>query len=104
MKFIFSKKIAWIVLFFIFLIGFASRLYKINNPIADWHAWRQADTSAVSRNFVTGGFNLLYPKFDDLSNVPSGIYDNPQGLRFVEFPIFNVFQATAYIFFPKLSL
>jgi len=91
-----SKKLFYlkiIVLVLIFVVGFIVRLYRFNGPIADWFSWRQADTSAVSRNFVSGGFDLLHPRFDDLSNVPSGIYDNPQGYRFVEFPIYNVFQA-----------
>ena len=79
-------------LLIILLLGFVLRLYRFDNPIADWHAWRQADTSAVSRNFVTNGFDVLHPRFDDLSNVASGI-DNPDGFRFVEFPIYNLFQA-----------
>src|SRR4030042_3564559 len=82
-------------LLIILLLGFTVRLYRFDNPIADWHAWRQADTSAVSRNFVTNGFDLLHPRFDDLSNVASGI-DNPDGFRFVEFPIYNLFQAGFY--------
>jgi 4-amino-4-deoxy-L-arabinose transferase-like glycosyltransferase len=88
----------------ILVAGFVVRLYKFNGPIADWHSWRQADTSAVSRNFVSGGFDLLHPRFDDLSNVPSGIYDNPQGYRFVEFPIYNVAQAGLFIAFGHLTI
>ena len=57
--------------------------------LADWHSWRQADTSAVTRNYVKHGINILYPTYDDLSNVASG-KDNPRGLRFVEFPLYNV--------------
>ena len=88
----FSKRSELFFLLLIFILGFLVRLYRFNGPIADWHSWRQADTSAVSRNFVTQGFDLLHPKFDDLSNVASGI-DNPNGYRFVEFPIYNLFQA-----------
>lgn len=73
----------------ILILAFALRLYKIDTPLADWHSWRQADTSAVSRNFVKHGVNILYPTFDDLSNVASG-KDNPKGLRFVEFPLYNL--------------
>lgn len=88
-----------IILLILILVGaFAVRLYGFNNPIADWHAWRQADTSAVSRNFVTQGYNLLSPRFDDLSNIPSGL-DNPQGFRFVEFPIYNYLQAVTFDIF-----
>ena len=87
---------ASLILIFIVLLGFVVRLYRFDNPVGDWHAWRQADTSAVSRNFVKFGFDLLHPTFDDISNVPSG-RDNPQGYRFVEFPIFNLFQAGFYV-------
>jgi len=75
--------------------GFLVRLYRINAPLADWHSWRQADTAAVARNFLKYGYDLLHPRFDDLSNIPSG-KDNPQGYRFVEFPIFNLAHARLY--------
>jgi hypothetical protein len=71
------------------------RLYKIANPIADWHSFRQADTAAVTRNFVKGGVDLLHPKYDDLSNIQSGV-DNPQGWRMVEFPVFNLVHWGVY--------
>ena len=57
----------YIILSIILLFGLAVRLYKINNPVADWHSWRQADTASVSRNFVKSGINLLYPTYDDIS-------------------------------------
>lgn len=68
------------------------RLWKVNAPLADWHSWRQADTASVSRHFLEDGFNVLVPRFDDLSNIPSRI-DNPNGYRFVEFPLYNVLHA-----------
>ncbi|MFH1840808.1 MAG: glycosyltransferase family 39 protein [Candidatus Shapirobacteria bacterium] len=94
------KKIALVLLV---LLAFSLRLYRINSPLLDWHSWRQADTSAVSRNFVKGGFDLLHPRFDDLSNIASG-KDNPAGYRFVEFPFYNFFQAAAYKIFGRFSL
>lgn len=75
----------------ILVLAFTVRLYKIDAPLADWHSWRQADTSAVTRNYVKHGINILYPTYDDLSNVASG-HDNPKGLRFVEFPLYNIFS------------
>lgn len=87
------KRLEVIIIIVILLGAFLVRLYKFNNPVADWHSWRQADTSAVSRNFIKRNFDLLYPRFDDLSNVPSNFFDNPNGYRFVEFPIYNLFQA-----------
>ena len=87
---IFKNEKFWLAL--IFILALLLRLYKIDNPIADWHSWRQADTAAVSRNFLKYGFNPLYPRFDDLSSIPSG-KENHQGWRFVEFPIFNLIHA-----------
>ena len=98
------SKFAVIILFLILATGFLVRLYKFNGSVADWHSWRQADTSSVSRNFVNTGFNLLHPTYDDLSNVPSGKYDNPNGYRFVEFPIYNVFQAGLFMTVGHLTL
>lgn len=98
-----SPKIQNSILIAILFLGFLVRLYRFDFPIADWHSWRQADTSAVSRNFVTSGFDLLHPKFDDLSNVPSGI-DNPNGYRMVEFPIYNLFQASFFKFIGVFTL
>ncbi|MBI2031214.1 MAG: glycosyltransferase family 39 protein [Candidatus Levybacteria bacterium] len=93
------KKKEFFLLISILILGFVLRLYKFNNPVADWHSWRQADTSAVSRNFIKYGFYVLYPRFDDLSNVPSNFYDNPNGYRFVEFPIYNIIQAGLFKIF-----
>lgn len=79
------------------IIGsFVLRLYKIGNPIADWHSWRQADTSAVTRNFIKQGFDPLHPRYDDISNIQTG-KDNPQGYRFVEFPLYNIISYTSMV-------
>jgi len=91
----------WLAL--IFVLALLLRLYKIDNPIADWHSWRQADTAAVSRNFLKYGFNPLYPRFDDLSCTAS-MKENPQGWRFVEFPIFNLIHAGLFKVFNYFNL
>lgn len=78
-----------ILLILVFATGLTVRLYKINNPIADWHSHRQADTASVTYNFLQNGINFFVPKYHDLSNVQSG-FDNPQGYRMVEAPIYNV--------------
>ncbi len=98
-----KNKLAKLVLILILLGSFAVRLYKINNPVADWHSWRQADTAAVARNFVKFGFTPLYPRYDDLSNVQSG-KDNPQGWRMVEFPLYQTIGFMLYHLYPKLSI
>ena len=86
------KKIGILLISVIILGAFLVRLYRFDNPVADWHSWRQADTSAVSRNFANNGFDLLHPRMDNISNVQSGL-DNPQGYFFVEFPLYNAAQA-----------
>lgn len=81
-------KSEYFLLSLLLVVGFIVRLYKIDNPVADWHSWRQADTSAVSRNFINEGINMLYPTYDDISSIQSGL-ENPTGIRMVEFPIYN---------------
>lgn len=92
-----------ILLLLILLLTFGLRLYRFDYPLADWHSWRQADTAAVSRNFIKRGFDLLRPRFDDLSNVASGL-PNPEGYRMVEFPLYNLFHAGLAKAFPALGL
>ena len=98
-----KKNLHLLILAAILLVGFLMRLYRFDSPIADWHSWRQADTSAVSRNFVEHGYDVLHPRFDDLSNIASG-KDNPEGYRFVEFPIYNIAQAGLFQLFGILTL
>lgn len=86
------KKVA---IFLLLVAGFGIRLWKINTPLADWHSFRQADTAAVARNFVKHGYDLLHPRYDDLSNIASG-KENPQGYRFVEFPLYNTAHALLF--------
>lgn len=97
------KKKDYFILSVILIVAFIFRLYKINTPLADFHSWRQVDTAAVARNFVRNGFDLFHPKYDDLSNVQSGL-DNPQGYRMVEFPIYNAIFAYLYKLMPFFSL
>src|SRR3989344_4289621 len=86
---------ALIILLIILIGAFYVRLNRFDWPVADWHSWRQVDTSAVSRTFVQDGYDILRPRFPDLSKGVS-LIDNPQGYRFVEFPIYNVAQAFLY--------
>jgi len=91
------RKIAKIIIpIFIFILTFIPRLYRIDNPVADWHSWRQADTAAVARNFVKDKFNLLYPQSDSFfanngMNIP-----NPDRLFINEFPFYNAIVALLY--------
>ncbi len=92
-----------ILLSVIILIAFVFRAYKLNTPLADLHSWRQTDTAAVARNFIKFDFDLLKPRFDDLSSIASGL-DNPQGYRMVEFPLYSAIFASAYKYFPGIPL
>lgn len=102
-QFLTTKKFEYILLSLVFLCGFLVRLYKIDNPVADWHSWRQADTASVTRNYVQRGINLLIPRYDDISSIQSRI-SNPEGYRMVEFPIYNAVSALATNTFSKLSV
>src|SRR3989344_3437513 len=97
------KKITLFLFFVILVASFFVRLYRINNPVADWHSSRQVDTAAVTRNFVKDGIDLLHPRFDDLSNIASRL-DNPQGYRFVEFPLYNAIVAVSFNAFGTFSI
>lgn len=79
----------YLYLTLILILAFWLRLYKIDNPIADWHSWRQADTAAVARNFYKEGYNPFLPRGDDMSAI-SEIKPqlNLDRYRFVEFPIY----------------
>lgn len=90
-----KNPILWLLL--ILIIGFSVRLYKIDNPVADWHSWRQADTAAVARNFYDDGYTPFYPKGDDMSTI-SELKPSPniERYRFVEFPIYPSIVALAY--------
>lgn len=94
---IFANQYFWLLL--IILGAFLVRLYKIDSPIADWHSWRQADTAAVTRNFIKYGLNPLFPRFDDMSAMSGKPVVNPLGFRFVEFPIYNMAVYPFYLLF-----
>lgn len=90
-----TKHIEYILLSLLLITGFLVRLYKINSPIADWHSFRQADTASVSRIYSEGKINSLLPKYHDISRIQSGLF-NPNGYRFVEFPVFNIFHTLLF--------
>lgn len=90
-------KSVWFYLFLIVVLAFIVRLYKIDNPVADWHSWRQADTAAVSRNFFKEGYTPFIPKYDDMTGVAQTPIPNPERYRFVEFPIYNSIVYFVYL-------
>ncbi len=90
-------------LLLIVLVAFCVRLYRVTNPVADWHAFRQADTASVTREYVKHNYSILEPRYHDLSNIPN-YRDNPQGYRMVEFPIMNFLTAMLIRAIPQLDL
>ena len=92
------KTVFWAII----ILGLIIRLYKINTPLLDWHSFRQVDTASVSKYFLRDGINMLEPRYHDISRVQSGMF-NPEGYRFVEFPVYNAIHSIAYKIFPVLS-
>lgn len=84
-----------IFLVLVFFLSLGLRCYKLDNPVADWHSWRQADTAAVARNFIKQGFNFLYPQ----SQKNPSIHYNPQRYFLNEFPLYNAGVALLYKIF-----
>jgi 4-amino-4-deoxy-L-arabinose transferase-like glycosyltransferase len=70
----------WVLLMIIGLFGI-THIYKLNSPILDTHAWRQADTLAVARNFLQESANIFYPRID--------IRQTYSGITGMEFPLYN---------------
>ncbi len=99
-----KTKLTTLILVVILAIGFTIRLYKIHNPVADWHSWRQADTASVTRYFVKHGVDMLTPHYHDFSVVSVNGEFNPHGYRFVEFPIFNLIHYIFTVSLPFESL
>lgn len=97
------QKFEFVLVGLILVLALWLRLYKIDNPVADWHSWRQADTASVTRVFSQEGINLLVPRYQDISSIPSG-KDNPKGYRMVEFPLYNLFHLGVYRLAPQLGL
>jgi hypothetical protein len=93
-----------ISLILVLILGFVVRLYKIDNPIADWHSWRQADTSAVTRNFIKFGINPFLPRYDDFGDASQKGLLNPSGFRMVEFPFYNILHFVTAKLLPTKNL
>ena len=97
------SNIELIFLSILLVLGFMLRLYKIDNPVADWHSFRQVDTSSVTQTYLKKGVNLLYPRYHDMSTTQSGLF-NPSGYRFVEFPIFNILHFSSVMIAPNIDV
>jgi hypothetical protein len=91
------KRLSEIVLVASMLLIFVGvRTYRLNEPLGDWHSWRQADTAAVARNFIQEKFNLLYPQSDSLWSLSEKQLANPNRYFMNEFPLYNAVVALVY--------
>lgn len=97
-----TSKLDIVIILFLMIIGTLLRTYRLDQPIADWHSWRQSDTASVSWEYVRNGIDLLHPKYQDLSYTPSG-QENPEGWRFVEFPVINALHAKLFTTYPNID-
>jgi hypothetical protein len=53
----------WILLFVV-TFGFLARAATFQSPLFDHHAWRQADSATMARNFYRDGISPWYPEID----------------------------------------
>jgi hypothetical protein len=67
------------------LVALLVRLPGLAEPIAGAHAWRQADTAAMARNFVRCGMHILEPQID-WGGASAGIVES-------EFPLYSYLVA-----------
>lgn len=74
------------ILLSILLAAAAVRLIHIDAPPIGRHAWRQADTASIARNFHRHGYQLLYPEID--WSIPGYVES--------EFPIYPWVTAQTY--------
>ena len=99
------KLLFQIVLIFGFFIGGVFfRFHAFSNPIADWHSWRQADTAAVTRNFIKDGFTPLYPKNDSFHALSDSPLPDPNRYFFAEFPIYNIITYYGFTIFGHFTI
>ena len=79
-----------IILILIFIAGSLVRIVDVLRPI-DKPSWRESDLGSVSRNFVTEGFNPLYPQIDWRGQTP--------GYAEMEFTLYPALIAGTYEIF-----
>lgn len=83
-----------IALGFIVLLGFCARAATYKVPLLDHHAWRQADTAAIARNFYRERFNILYPQVDHRGAQERGYVAT--GLEVLAFIVAGISLATGF--------
>jgi 4-amino-4-deoxy-L-arabinose transferase-like glycosyltransferase len=76
---------------YILLFSLLIRLYHIDFPVSGWHAWRQADTASIAKNFYENGFNILYPQINWGGNTPGYVESEFQVFPFLVSLLYLVF-------------
>ena len=76
-----------LALVLILALGAALRLFHLDAPFLDTHAWRQLDTAAMARNFYEGSFFPFDPQVD---------WGGRQGYLEAEFPLVPAVIALVY--------
>jgi len=67
----------------------APRLARLNAPpLEEGHAWRQAVTAMIARDFYRHGHRLLYPEVDMVHWQEAGVIDPRPGYTDPELPLF----------------
>jgi 4-amino-4-deoxy-L-arabinose transferase-like glycosyltransferase len=83
-----------IALGFIVLFGFCARAATYKSPILDHHAWRQADTASIARNFYRERFNIFYPQVDARGALEHGYVET--GLELLAFLVAGISTLTGF--------
>ena len=76
-----------LALVLILALGAALRLFHLDAPFLDSHAWRQLDTAAMARNFYEGSFFPFDPQVD---------WGGKDGYLEAEFPLVPAAIAVVY--------
>lgn len=100
-----NKKIFYILLFSLLI-----RLYNITFPVAGWHAWRQADTASIARNFFTEESDIFYPRIDWRGDTEGYAETEFQIYPFIVSGLYNLFGVNEFfgrlisVFFSVLTV
>jgi hypothetical protein len=70
------------------VVAVGQKFYGLDRPLLGHHAWRQADTAALARNYHAGGMKFFYPQVD--WGGPGPNYCE------TEFPLYSYVAAAAY--------
>lgn len=85
------------LLFIVLGLAFFLRIYKANSPLIGMHAWRQADTAAMSRNYYENGYHFLYPQIDWGGDSPGYVESEFPGYSFLVALFYKIFGVSEFI-------